>query len=133
IMNKNKISRKDFIRTTTGAVAGGMLASPLAAFGNQSTNAPKRRIALVGTGIRGITFWGKTVRERFGDIVEFVGLCDINPGRVDYGKQFIGADCPTFTDFDEMMNTTKPDMLIVTTVDATHHRFVIDALERDID
>lgn len=134
-MNKDKVTRKDFIRTTTGAMAGTVLASN--AFGkalsSQTSGVPKRRIALVGTGIRGITFWGKTVRERYGDITEFVGLCDINPGRLDYGKRYIGANCPTFTDFDEMMDTANPDMLIVTTVDSTHHEFIIKGLERGID
>ncbi len=132
-MSPKNITRKDFLKTTTGAVAGTMLASPAAAFANRPPGAAKKRIALVGTGIRGITFWGKTVRERYGDITEFVGLCDINPGRLEYGKSHIGADCPTFTDFDEMMDSAKPDMLIVTTVDATHHQFIIKGLERGID
>lgn len=132
-MTEKKVTRKDFIRTTTGAMAGTLLAGPGPAFANKPPVAQKRKIALVGTGIRGITFWGRTVRERFSDIVEFVGLCDINPGRVEYGKKHIGADCPTFTDFDEMMDQTNPEMLIVTTVDATHHEFIIKGLERGID
>ncbi len=134
-MNKDKVTRKDFIRTTTGAMAGTVLASNALgkAFSSSFSGSQKKKIALVGTGIRGITFWGKTVRERYGDITEFVGLCDINPGRLEYGKSYIGADCPTFTDFDEMMEATNPDMLIVTTVDSTHHEFIIKGLARDID
>lgn len=134
-MNKDKVTRKDFIRTTTGAMAGTVLASNAfgKAFSSSFSGSQKKKIALVGTGIRGITFWGKTVRERYGDITEFVGLCDINPGRLEYGKSYIGADCPTFTDFDEMMEATNPDMLIVTTVDSTHHEFIIKGLARDID
>ncbi|MDX1642684.1 MAG: hypothetical protein R3220_13365, partial [Balneolaceae bacterium] len=114
-MKKNQYTRKEFLRSTGAAIGGTLLAAP--AFSKMSSNVnlfQKRRVALVGTGIRGITFWGRTIRERYGDLLEFVGLCDINPGRLDYGKQFIGADCPTFTDFDEMMDATKPDLLIVT-------------------
>lgn len=59
----------------------------------------KKRIALVGTGIRGTSFWGRNLVENYSDILEFVGLCDINPGRLEYGKKYIGVDCPTFTDF----------------------------------
>src|SRR5690625_323594 len=132
-MTPKNITRKDFIKSTTGVVAGTMLASPMSAFANRSSGVQKKRLALVGTGIRGISFWGKTVRERYGDITEFVGLCDINPGRLEYGKSHIGADCPVFTDFDEMMDTVNPEMLIVTTVDATHHQFIIKGLERGID
>ncbi len=134
-MTKNKLTRKDFIRTTSGAMAGTVLASNAfgAPFANRSSNVQKRKIALVGTGVRGTSFWGRTIRERYGDITEFVGLCDINPGRLEYGKNYIGTDCPTFTDFDEMMDTTNPEMLIVTTVDSTHHEFIIKGLERNID
>ncbi|MCW9709083.1 Gfo/Idh/MocA family oxidoreductase [Fodinibius salsisoli] len=132
-MSYSNISRKDFLQKTSGAMAGTMLANPVGALGKKAFGTAKKRIALVGTGIRGITFWGKTVRERYGDITEFVGLCDINPGRLEYGKNYIGADCPTFTDFDEMMDQTNPDMLIVTTVDATHHQFIINGLERGVD
>jgi predicted dehydrogenase len=77
----------------------------------------KLKIALVGTGIRGITFWGKRLLDQYSDILEFVGLSDINPSRLEYGKNFIGVSCPTFVDFEEMINTTKPDLVIVTTKD----------------
>lgn len=130
-MTKDNFTRRRFIQTTGAALGGSLIAGPvLSREAGKSAN--KMRVALVGTGIRGITFWGRTIRERYGDILEFVGLCDINPGRVEYGKRFIGADCPTFTDFDKMMDDTNPDLLIVTTVDATHHTFIIKGLERGI-
>ncbi|MEX0686208.1 MAG: Gfo/Idh/MocA family oxidoreductase [Balneolales bacterium] len=132
-MKNTKYTRKNFIRTTSGAVAGSMLVNPLNAFSNSGLQVQKKKIALVGTGVRGTSFWGKTIRERYGDVVEFVGLCDINPGRLAYGKEYIGADCPTFENFDEMMATTKPDILIVTTMDSTHHEFIIKGLENGVD
>lgn len=93
----------------------------------------KLRVVLVGTGIRGISFWGKRLVEAYGDILEFVGLSDINPGRLQYGKEFIGVNCPTFVNFDEMLSQTHPDLVIVTTVDATHHEFIIKGLESGCD
>jgi len=132
-MANRRISRKDFIKQTTGAVAATALTNPFAVLGGTHGRHRLRRIALVGTGIRGTTFWGRTVRERYGDLVEFVGLCDINPGRLEYGRNFIGADCPTFTDFDAMMDETNPDLLIVTTVDATHDIFIVKGLDRGVD
>ena len=83
------------------------------------------RIVLVGTGIRGTSFWGKRLVDEYSDILEFVGLSDINEGRLAYAKKYMGVNCPTFIDFDEMLKTTKPDLVIVTTVDATHHSFII--------
>ena len=32
---------------------------------------------------------------------------------------------PTFTNFDEMIDKTKPDLLMVTTVDGFHHEYII--------
>lgn len=124
------MNRRQFITTTGAATAGTLLssqASPL--FGKDK----KLRLALVGTGIRGCTFWGKRIVEMYGDIAEFVGICDINPGRVEFAKGYMGVNCPTYIDFDKMMQETKPDMLIVTTVDATHHAFIIKGMEYGAD
>lgn len=126
------MNRRNFVATAGTAVTGSVLASS-ATMASPTAKAQKKRIALVGTGIRGITFWGKRLTDQYGDILEFVGLCDINPGRVEYGKKFIGAKCPTFTDFTEMMNTVKPELVIVTTVDATHHEFIIKGLDMGAD
>lgn len=102
-------------------------AFPISAFNFGSSK--KLRIVLVGTGIRGTSFWGKRLVDEYSDILEFVGLSDINPGRLEYAKKYIGVDCPTFIDFDAMLKKVKPDLIIVTTVDANHHEFIIKGLE----
>lgn len=107
-------------------------ALPLSAFSFGKAD-EKLKIALVGTGIRGISFWGRRLVQQYSDLLEFVGLCDINPGRLAFGKEYIGADCPTFLDFEEMIRTTNPDLVIVTTVDATHHQFIIEGLDMGCD
>ena len=89
----------------------------------------RTRVAMVGTGIRGTGMWGRDIAEGYSDVVEFVGLSDINPGRLEYGRQYIGVECPTFTDFDEMMRTTNPEVLIVTTMDSTHDEFIVNGME----
>jgi predicted dehydrogenase len=95
--------------------------------------AARRRYAIVGTGVRGIGMWGRPLVERYADVLEFVGLCDINPLRVEVAKKSIGADCPTFTSLDEMLDRAKPDLLMVTTVDATHEACIVKALGRGAD
>ena len=93
----------------------------------------KLKVALVGTGVRGTSFWGKRLVEQYPDILEFVGLSDINPGRLSYALEFMGVNCPTFTDFEEMVTKTKPDLIIVTTKDSTHHEFIIKGLDMGCD
>jgi predicted dehydrogenase len=123
-----KYSRRDFIAATGTAVAGAITLNP---FLSAASNAPgtKKRVAIVGTGDRARGMWSKDVAQTYPELVEFVGLCDINPGRLEYFKKLAGFDCPTFTDFEKMMKETKPDTLIVTTVDATHHEYIIRGME----
>jgi predicted dehydrogenase len=91
---------------------------------------------MVGTGSRGTSMWGRGLMQRYADSVEFVGLCDVNPGRVEVGKEIIGVSCPTYSDlknpmaaFEKMVRETKPEMLIVTTVDSTHSEYIVRGME----
>jgi len=123
------VDRREFM-----AVAGGVAAASLIpAAGWAGPSGPRRRYALIGTGSRGTGMWGRDLSERYADVVEFVGLCDINPLRVEVGKRVIGASCPTFTDLGTMLSTVKPDALIVTTVDATHAGCIVQALDAGFD
>lgn len=127
------MNRRQFLTTTGATVAGSLLVNPVQSGIPFIAPSAKKRVALVGTGIRGITFWGKSVVENYSDIIEYVGICDINPGRLEFAKNYMGVNCPTFTNFDEMLAKTKPEMVIVTTVDATHHEFIIKALDQGIE
>jgi predicted dehydrogenase len=120
------MNRRQFTTTSTLAFAGTTLLPSLL---TQAAPQAKKKLAMVGTGIRGITYWGKNIQDNYKDSIEFVGLCDINPGRVEFAKKYMGVGCPTFTNFEEMVKKTKPDTVIVTTVDANHHEFIIKALE----
>ena len=123
------VTRRAFCRGTSMGVLGAALSSPLA-----GTAAPRKtRVALVGTGIRGSITWGKNLVRDAGEFVEMVGLCDINPDRVKVAQRWMGGAIPTFTDFDEMIRATRPERVIVTTVDATHAEYVCRTMERGLD
>jgi predicted dehydrogenase len=127
-MGKKLIHRRTFIGQT-GTVAAGTLLGSSAPSILSALPLPKKRMALVGTGIRAAEMWTKPVLENYGQYVEFVGLCDINPGRVETVRKYMGVNCPTFTDFEKMMAETRPDTLIVTSVDAIHHQHIIRGME----
>ena len=129
------LTRRNFIKAS-GAIAGGAMFNSLSASDTvamETKSVKKVRLALVGTGGRGCGMWGKSLVELYPERIEFVGLCDINPGRLELGRKLIGVSCPTFTDFEKMMKETKPELLIVTTVDATHHQFIIRGMELGAD
>ena len=129
----NSLTRREFVATTAKAAAGVVLLNQMPSIVMSQSPAPKRRLAMVGTGHRGTGMWGTTVVKAYGDIVEFVGLCDINPGRAETAKRMLNVTCPTFTNFEEMIAKTKPETVIVTTVDGTHHTFISKALEMGCD
>ena len=90
------------------------------------------RIALVGASSRVTAFLGVLRKDIYKDVHEVVAMFDIDPGKMEGFKKKFQLEVPCFTDFDEMCDTIKPDMVIVTTVDATHAEFVIKALDRKI-
>lgn len=130
---EKSISRRKFI-SVSGAIAGSTMINPTSkifaenlATANQNTQ--KTRVAVVGLGVRGIGMWGSSIVNEYSDYVNYVGLCDINPGRLEVGSRMIGANCPTYTNFEQMMRETKPDALIVTTDDDTHDYFIEKGME----
>jgi len=136
--DKNQISRRNFLRAS-GLLLGSQFVNPLSGvnpemgYRGPMAKAGKLKVALIGTGSRGGGMWGRTLVRRYSEHLEFVGLCDINPGRLNDCKESMGVSCPTYTDFEQMMKETKPELLIVCTVDATHHEFIIRGMELGAD
>lgn len=126
------IHRRDFLGNTAKlAVAASVF--PIYSFKNdKKTDSPiKTKLALVGTGTRGLNSWGIPVLESYKDRVEMVALCDINPKRMEASKSILGINAKTFEawDFDKMVQETKPDIVIVTTTDCFHEQYIVRALE----
>lgn len=121
------MERRTFVKYTAAAGASLML-HPFEIFGRPV--AGKIRLAQVGVGHRGTGFWGTSIIKNFGDITEFVGIYDINPGRADYAQKAYGGNVPVYNTYDEMLATVKADFIIVTTVDSTHDELIVRALNK---
>jgi predicted dehydrogenase len=127
------MNRREFIVKTGATLAIAGLSQSKALYANETAKTAKKKLAMIGTSHRGITMWGKEVLAQFPDTVEFVGLSDPNPGRMAFAAKFMGTNCQLFTDFDTMMRQTKPDTLIVTTVDAYHDQYIVKGMEMGCD
>jgi len=98
------------------------------------TTHTRKRYAIVGTGGRSY-FYYSAIATTYNATSCIVGLCDTNQTRLDYANTNLETlghpKVPTFlaADFDRMIETTKPDEIIVTTIDRTHHLYIIRALE----
>lgn len=76
----------------------------------------------------------------FADVGELTAFCDVNQVRMDYYNQhlterFSHDPLPTYPahEFDRMIAEQKPDTVIVTSVDRTHHRYICRAMELGCD
>lgn len=99
----------------------------------------KRRFAIIGTGAR-VTMFLDPIVSRFQDSCELVGICDASPTRMDFHLERIASEysappVPTYlpADFEKMIREQNPDFVIVCTTDATHHEYIIRALEEGVD
>jgi predicted dehydrogenase len=99
----------------------------------------RKRYAIVGTGSRAGMFF-RTITTTYADVAEIVGFCDLSQIRMDYYNQQL-AEIPGLSSvpnykaeqFDQMIAETKPDVVIVSTIDCTHHRYINRAMELGCD
>ena len=97
-----------------------------------------KKYAQVGTGGRAVMFYD-AITTSFKDTCDIVGFCDISSTRMNYANSIIQknghAPIPVYnyTEFEKMIDETKPDTIIVTSVDRTHHDYIIRAMEKGCD
>ncbi len=95
--------------------------------------------ALVGTGGRARMFY-EAILGQHREQSRLLALCDTNQVRMDFTNKVLveelsGQAVPTYkaADFDKMIAEQKPDTIIVTSIDRTHHHYIIAALEAGCD
>ena len=99
----------------------------------------KKRYAQVGLGGRARMYY-KAIAEDFSETSELVAFCDINRTRLEYANEVMQTEfgypaLPLYAseDFEKMIEETKPDVIIVTSIDRTHHKYIIKAMEMGCD
>jgi predicted dehydrogenase len=92
-----------------------------------------KKYVLAGTGGRGIASYIKPLTELYADCAALCGLYDINKPRAETAAKMAAYAVPVFGAWGDMLDSVKPDIAIVTTVDATHDAYIISALEAGCD
>ena len=104
------------------------------------TGETRPRYAIVGLGARSAMYSAALLGD-YREVAALVGYCDTNQTRMDYYNRFYAerlgaAPVPTYTpaDFERMLDEQRVDTVIVTTVDRTHHEYIIRAMQcgRDV-
>ncbi|MDG0794905.1 Gfo/Idh/MocA family oxidoreductase [Cohnella ginsengisoli] len=99
----------------------------------------KKTYVQIGAGGRAEFFYS-AIATSYRGTSELLAFCDINQTRMDYANKLLTEkyDYPAVRtyksdEFDRMIETEKPDAVIVTSVDRTHHTYIIRALELGCD
>jgi predicted dehydrogenase len=99
----------------------------------------RKRYALVGTGSRA-EMYVDALSEKYSSVGELVALCDLSQTHMNYYNQriqsrFARPALPTYKadQFDRMVAETKPDIVIVTTMESAHHLYIRRAMELGCD
>ena len=99
----------------------------------------KKRFVQVGTGGRARFFY-TALATTYAETSELVAICDINKVRMEYTNNVLVNDLGYHPvrmymadEFDKMIETEKPDVVIVTSIDRTHHRYIKRAMELGCD
>ncbi|KAF5646402.1 dehydrogenase s [Fusarium tjaetaba] len=98
------------------------------------TQGARKRYAVVGTGGRSSFFYSAIATE-YSKTSCIVALCDTNQTRMNYAnsklKSLGHGEVPTYlaSNFDQMVKESKPDEVIITTMDRTHNIYIVRALE----
>jgi len=98
----------------------------------------KQQYVQVGLGGRARFFY-EAVASEYSATSEMVGFCDISQTRMNYANKLLTKHgqktVPTYlhTEYEKMLDDLKPNYVIVTSVDRTHHDYIITAMEKGYD
>jgi len=99
----------------------------------------RTRYAIVGLGARS-AMYSTALWEDYNDHAEVVGFCDQNQTRMDYynhiaAERYGLTPIPTYKpeEFGRMVAERRVETIIVTSMDRTHHRYIIAAMEAGCD
>ena len=101
-------------------------------------SSPRTRYAVVGLGSRSVMYT-QAIAKDYAERAELVGFCDTNLARMAYWNRAVEAagsrPVPTFKPdgFERMVREQRPDCVIVTSVDRTHHDYLTRALRLGCD
>src|SRR5262249_19026099 len=84
--------------------------------------------------------YSRALLKDYADHCQLVGMCDPNQTRMDYWNESYGKTLGTkpvatfkADQFDEMLRQRKPDTVVVTSIDRTHHLYITRAMEAGCD
>jgi predicted dehydrogenase len=130
-MDKNPLTRRQFIRIGTGTVAAGAvvnatLLQPTMLAASPRTIAPSDtiRFASIGTGVRGCEL---LMASRHVPGIECVAVCDLYDSRHISAQEAVGKEVPATRNYKEILDRNDVDAVIIAVTDHQHRKLFEDA------
>lgn len=92
-----------------------------------------KKYVIVGAGSRAFGMFVKGLSDKIGKSLEITGVYDLNRTRCEFYKSYLGESLHIYSDFDTMLDTERPDGVIVCTVDSTHKEYIVRSLDHGCD
>ncbi len=99
----------------------------------------KKRFVQVGVGGRARFFYQALAKD-YSETSEITAFCDVNEKRLEFAKRnlmenfgYQAVALYRADEFEKMIEEQKPDCVIVTSIDRTHHKYIIKAMEMGCD
>src|SRR6266478_6170312 len=131
LMDRNSLTRRQFIHIGTGAVAATAAAKVtllepnlLSASARAVPPSDTVRFASIGTGVRGCELLQASPRVPG---IECVGVCDLYDSRHEAAREAVKKDAPATRDYRKILDRKDVDAVIVATTDHQHRKLVVDA------
>jgi len=146
--NSSSLTRRQFLKTGTGAAIAAPTIIPSAALGQAEKPAPSNRITigLIGCGARGMSVMNSFLNER---TTQVVAVCDPyklhhrgkekgrtfgrKPAAESVGKKYRTQPCDTYADYRKLCARKDIDAVIVATPDHWHAVQALEALRNGQD
>jgi len=99
----------------------------------------KMKYVQVGTGGRARMYY-EAISTVYKDRAEMAAFCDLSPTRMNYANKILTEKCGVppaktyyYTEFEKMLDEIRPDAVIITSVDRTHHDYIIRSMDKGYD
>jgi predicted dehydrogenase len=132
------LTRRDFAKASAGALLTAGALADGSAFAAPPAPAARKRYAIVGVGSRAYLYLD-AIQKTHAAHAELVAVCDVNAGRLELARKHAldaARSAPrTYLApaFDKMIADTKPEVVIVTTVDGAHDDYLCRAMAAGCD
>ena len=123
-MDEKKVTRRTFLRTTSGAAVAALTATRLGRAGALGAN-DRIIMGIIGSGGRGRGLMRSCQRDK---TVEFVAVCDVWEPMIEQGLRIAGPSARAYWEHRALLDQKELDAVIIASPEHLHAEHLIDSV-----